>query len=69
MYRLFDHDRHEITYRDLQNKGAWCRKGYSKEEVFVALYGPQLNLLLNPAKQTDPYAVDLSYGDTSKLAD
>jgi len=69
MYRLFDRDRNEITYRDLQNKGAWCRKGFSKEEVFVALYGPQLNIVLNPAKTKDPYAVDLLDKGTSKLAD
>ena len=68
-YQLFDKDGKQVTHHDLQDKGVWCRTGASKEEVFVDLYGQQLDLIINPAKENNPYVPDLKNTKTGRLAD
>ena len=69
MYELFDNEGKKVEHHDLQDKSHWCKDGEEIEEVFVRLYGAQLNLAINPAKATDPYAPDLINTATGKLAD
>jgi len=63
-YKMYDPQGQEVTYNNLQEKGVWCVIGASKEEAFVQLYGEQLNLVINPEKEDDPYSPDLY--DTQK---
>jgi len=68
-YRLLDVAGNDITHHDLQDKGPWCQHGASKEEVFVLTYGKKLDIIVNPAKKTDPYAPDLLNNLSNKLGD
>ena len=68
-YQLYDQHNQIIQHHDLQDKGVWCRSGASKEEVFVDLYGKQLDLIINPDKITNPYVPDLKNTQTGQLAD
>jgi len=69
MYELFDNEDKKIEHHDLQDKSHWCKDGEKIEEAFVRLYGEQLNLAINPAKEHDPYAPDLINTVTGKLGD
>ena len=69
MYRLYDIHNQIITHHDLQDKGVWCRTGARKEDVFVELYGKQLDLIINLQKKTNPYVPDLQNSQTGDLAD
>lgn len=69
MYELFDNEDKKIEHHDLQDKSHWCKDGEKIEEAFVRLYGTQLHLAINPAKEHDPYAPDLIDTVTGKLAD
>lgn len=69
MYELFDIEGKKIEHHDLQDKSHWCKDGEKIEEAFVRLYGNELNLAINPAKATDPYAPDLINTQTGQLAD
>lgn len=66
---MFDINDDIVTHRDLQDKGAWCNHGEEKEEVFIENYGQQLELIINPAKQTNRYAPDISDISGEKLSD
>jgi len=68
-YSLYDINGQEVTPADLQNKGAWCDHGASKEVIFVQRFGTRLGLEINPAKAKDPYAPDLAYLNGRGLAD
>ncbi|HEX8331406.1 MAG TPA: hypothetical protein VF622_02220 [Segetibacter sp.] len=68
-YKLLDEHNQEVKHHDLQDKSPWCRTGASFEEVFVAQYGEQLNLVINPAKQHDVYAPDLLNIATNNIGD
>ncbi|MBK8808732.1 MAG: hypothetical protein IPO21_19680 [Bacteroidales bacterium] len=68
-YKLFDISGNDVTHHDLQDKGVWCIDGASKEEAYVQLYGTQLNLVINPEKDTNPYAPDLLNTRNGKLGD
>lgn len=68
-YKLFDINNQEVTQRDLQNKGLWCKHGATKEEVFVDVYGKELDLIINPEKATNPYVPDLFNTKNNLLAD
>lgn len=61
-YQQYNRDGKEITPQDLQNKILWCKDGEKIEEAFVKLYGTQLDLIINPEKETNPYAPDLLEG-------
>ncbi|QIL40615.1 hypothetical protein G7074_15875 [Pedobacter sp. HDW13] len=67
-YKTFDIRGNEIVQHDLQDKGDWCEKGASFEEVFVRRY-PHLELIINPEKQSNIYAPDLSYRESGLYAD
>lgn len=69
LHFYFAINRHLITKIDLQNKGTWCTHGEDKEKVFVDKYGHQLGLIINPKKETNKYAPDLSNFLESELAD
>lgn len=58
-YQQYDRNGVEITPQDLQNKTLWCKDGEKIEEAFVKKYGSKLDVIINPAKATDPYAPDL----------
>ena len=68
-YKLYDINQRQVTHHDLQDKGMWCQSGATKEEVFVKKYGAQLNLIINPEKQTNPYVPDLLNISNNTLAD
>ncbi|WP_218970273.1 hypothetical protein [Neobacillus novalis] len=57
---MYDIHGNEVTNYDLQNKGAWCGHGVRKENVFVNKYGWKLGLKINPEKERNIYAPDLS---------
>ncbi|NII83166.1 hypothetical protein [Pedobacter sp. SG908] len=67
-YKTFDIEGKEIVQHDLQDKGDWCGKGASFEEVFIGRY-PHLGLMINPEKQNNIYAPDLSYIENGTYAD
>lgn len=58
-YYLLDVNGQIITQHDLQDKGVWCRTGFTKEMVFVEKFGKELNLIIHPAKESNPYGPDL----------
>lgn len=68
-YKLLDVNGNDVTHHDLQDKGVWCVSGASQEEGFVQKYGKYLSLVINPAKDTDPYVPDLKNTDTGIIAD
>lgn len=68
-YKLYDLNGNEVNQHDLQDKGTWCKEGASKEEVFVELFGNKLGLIINPEKETNPYAPDLLNTSNGVLAD
>jgi len=68
-YSLFDKDENEIIIRDLQDKAPWCDDGASREINFIKKYGNDLNLGINPEKDTNVYAIDLINIQTGRLAD
>lgn len=68
-YKMFDSTGSEIELRDLQDKGPWCADGASKEETFIAKYGKQFNLIINPEKADDIYAPDLFNQNTLARGD
>ena len=68
-YKLLDVNGKDVTHHDLQDKGVWCVSGASQEEGFVQKYGKDLSLVINPAKETDPYVPDLKNTDTGTIAD
>jgi len=67
-YKTFDIEGKEIVQHDLQDKGDWCGKGAGFEEVFIGRY-PHLGLMINPQKQNNIYAPDLSYIENGTYAD
>lgn len=67
-YSQFDKEGNKINHKDLQAKSIWCKDGEKIETAFVNKYGTKLNLIINPEKNTNPYAPDLMY-DNSILAD
>ena len=67
-YKTFDIKGQEVVLRDLQDKGAWCVDGASKEQTFVLNY-PSLGLMINPEKETNAYAPDLLIKENGGLAD
>ena len=68
-YSLFDQDENEIILRDLQDKAPWCADGASREFNFIKKYGQNFNLLINPEKENNVYAIDLINSQTGRLAD
>lgn len=68
-YKLIDTNGQEVTHHDLQDKGAWCIAGASKEEIFIQNYGGQLNLIINPEKSTNPMVPDLFNSSSMLLGD
>ncbi len=68
-YKLFNIKGEEIKFKDLQNKGFWCKHGETKENVFVNIYGKRLNLIINPDKIDDIYAPDLFNTKTGRIGD
>lgn len=68
-YSLFDKDNNEIILRDLQDKAPWCADGASKEFNFIKNYGEVFNLIINPEKDKNAYAIDLVNNKTGRLAD
>ncbi|NDV43081.1 hypothetical protein [Flagellimonas sediminis] len=68
-YQLYDINGQIVTQHNLQDKGVWCRKGASKEVVFVDKFGQDLGLIINPAKQDDPFVPDLLNTTNGLLAD
>ncbi|MCK8142480.1 hypothetical protein MW871_11310 [Flavobacterium sp. I-SCBP12n] len=67
-YQQYNKDGVEITPQDLQNKILWCKDGEKIEEAFVNKYGNKLGLIINPEKNTNPYAPDL-LKDNTLIAD
>ena len=58
-YKQFDREGNLVSNQDLQNKALWCKKGETIEAAFVSKYGERLEVSINPAKQSNPYAPDL----------
>lgn len=69
MYKLFDIYGKEVIHQNLQRKGFLCRSGATMEEVFVKLYGDQLNLVINPQKVSDSYVPNFYNTRNGLLAD
>ena len=46
---------------DNQAKTAWVERSKSTEQDFVNVYGKELGLTINPAKDRDPYVPDLMW--------
>ena len=69
MNKLYDKNNNIITYHDLQDKGAWCQHGCTKEESFVNKFGVNFGVLINPEKENNKYAPDLFDWRDYKLAD
>lgn len=67
--QMYDINGNRTTNNDLQNKGAWCEHGLSKEYVFVEKYGHKLGLIINPEKGTNKYAPDLCHFLVTELSD
>jgi hypothetical protein len=67
-YRLFNKNGDEVNHRDLQAKSIWCKEGEKIEEAFVAKFGQNLDLKINPLKTVNPYAPDLVFRE-NELAD
>lgn len=59
VYKLFNARAEEIDHNDLQDKAFWCKHGVRIEESFVAEYGANLGVEINPEKDGNPYAPDL----------
>lgn len=68
-YELLDANGSKIVNKDLQNKGFWCQHGLSKEHIFVAKFGEQFSVTINPDKENDPYVPDLFQTFDQRLAD
>lgn len=68
-YTLIGIDGNEVNQHDLQDKGVWCTKGFTKEEAFVRKFGEGLGLTMNPRKKVDPYVPDLVEIPTGHVAD
>jgi hypothetical protein len=68
-YKLIDKNGFTVTHQDLQDKGPWCGKGASFEDVFIQNYGPQLGLAINPEKKTNKYAADLFNTKSKNVGD
>ena len=68
-YSLYDKDNNEVVFGDLQDKGPWCERGASYEEVFVQKYGERLDLIINPEKERNKYAPDLLSVGSGRLGD
>ena len=66
-YELYDAKGNRIDQGDVENRAAWYESGASQEEVFAKRYGHKLNVRINPAKATDPSALDLLHN--ASLAD
>jgi len=66
---MYDAKGNDVTHHDLQDKVAWCINGASLEDGFVQLYGDQLNLVINPEKEDNPYAPDLLNTQNGLLGD
>lgn len=72
------HYAHNVTpvYRNLskyntEDKQLWCKEGELSEQAFVKNIVPKigLNIIINPDKITNPYAIDLWDIDNQKYAD
>lgn len=68
-YKLYGIEGNEILQHDLQDKGRWCESGATEEQLFVKKYGSELNLIINPEKATNEYALDLLNISNNLLGD
>ncbi|MDX8568146.1 hypothetical protein OZ668_09125 [Elizabethkingia sp. HX XZB] len=69
MYELYDSEGKKIEHHNLQDKSHWCKDGEKVEEAFIRIYGSRLNLIINPDKETNPYAPDLLNITSGQLGD
>lgn len=63
-------ERNEIR-RSTEDKLAWCAEGQEEEQDFVNTVVPHLHrdIIINPKKKTDPYAIDLEDRGQGRYAD
>ena len=67
-YKLYDLTGREVTPKEVESRSLWYELGESGEFAFVAKFGDQLNVKINPEKSHNPSEPDLEcHGNLADL--